>query len=101
MKKIKSVLLILLILISLSSCRKYEIIHENTDFTTEIVSSAVSIPVENKDALSYVANKNTMKFHYPECHSVERMKEKNKMHLNCTREEAIEDGYKLCKNCNP
>ncbi len=59
-------------------------------------------PVTNSSpATSYIANKNTKKFHYPYCHSVDQMKEKNKRYLNCTRESAIAQGYDPCGNCNP
>ena len=50
---------------------------------------------------TYIANKNTKKFHYPYCSSVGQMKESNKRELNCTRDEAISQGYKPCGNCNP
>ncbi len=49
----------------------------------------------------YVANKNTRKFHYPDCSSVKQMKESNKLYFNGTREELIKKGYDPCKKCNP
>jgi len=49
----------------------------------------------------YVLNKNTKKFHYPWCKSVNQMKEKNKEFFTGTREEVINKGYDPCKNCNP
>lgn len=49
----------------------------------------------------YVANKNTRKFHYPDCSSVKQMKESNKLYFNGTREELIKKGYEPCKKCNP
>ena len=49
----------------------------------------------------YIGNRNTKKFQYPECSSVGRMKEKNKVYLNCTRDEAIADGYAPCGRCCP
>lgn len=49
----------------------------------------------------YIGNINTKKFHYPECSSVGQMKEKNKVYLNCTRDEAIADGYDPCGRCCP
>lgn len=49
----------------------------------------------------YILNTNTEKFHYPDCHSVDDMKEKNKQETNLTREELIEQGYSPCGNCNP
>jgi len=50
---------------------------------------------------SYIANKNTGKLHYAGCYSVDRMKESNKVYMNCTRSEALARGYSPCKNCNP
>ncbi len=50
---------------------------------------------------SYIANKNTKKFHYPTCDSVNDMKEKNKLYFDGTRDELIDQGYKPCKRCNP
>lgn len=42
----------------------------------------------------YVANKNTRKFHYPDCSSVKQMKESNKLYFNGTREELIKKGVR-------
>ena len=56
---------------------------------------------KSEKVCEYIGNRNTKKFHYPECSSVGQMKEKNKVYLNCTRDEAIADGYESCKRCNP
>ena len=50
---------------------------------------------------TYVLNTSRMKFHYPDCHSVRQMAEKNKMTINATREEIINMGYSPCGNCHP
>jgi DNA-entry nuclease len=50
---------------------------------------------------SYIANKNTKKFHYPSCSSVNDMKEKNKLYYEGTRDELIQQGYVPCKRCKP
>jgi len=52
-------------------------------------------------AYDYIGNKNSMKFHYPECTAAGKMKETNKVYLHCTREKAIADGYTPCGQCNP
>ena len=52
-------------------------------------------------SITYVANKNTKKFHYPDCRSVKAMKDKNKENLTCSRDEAVRRGYSPCGNCNP
>ena len=49
----------------------------------------------------YVVNTNTGKFHYPDCKSVKRMKEKNKMFFTGDRQELINKGYSPCGNCHP
>lgn len=49
----------------------------------------------------YIVNVNSMKFHRPDCESVQKMSKKNMQGFNGTREELIEAGYTPCKNCNP
>ena len=49
----------------------------------------------------YVVNKNTLKFHYKTCESVDEIYEANKMYYKGSREELIEQGYAPCKRCNP
>lgn len=49
----------------------------------------------------YVLNKNTKKFHYPWCSSVDEMKPKNRKDVSISREEIINQGYSPCKRCNP
>lgn len=50
---------------------------------------------------SYVINKNTKRFHLPECGSVEEMKEENKQYTETERAELLKQGYLPCGNCNP
>ncbi len=52
-------------------------------------------------AVTYVLNKNTHKFHYPSCPSAKQIKDKNRRDFYGTRSEAIEQGYEPCKRCNP
>lgn len=49
----------------------------------------------------YVGNKNTKKFHYDWCSSVNKMKESNKFFYTGSREEMIGMGYDPCGNCHP
>lgn len=49
----------------------------------------------------YIGNANTKKFHYPDCSSVKKMKESNKVELHGTRDKIIAMGYEPCKNCRP
>lgn len=50
---------------------------------------------------TYVLNTNTFKFHYPNCASVARMSEKNKLGSDLTRDELMRLGYSPCGNCKP
>ena len=59
-------------------------------------------PTNNTDTTaSYILNKNTKKFHYPSCSSVDRMKESNKEYYTGSRDELINRGYDPCGNCHP
>ena len=49
---------------------------------------------------TYIGNKNTKKFHYSWCSSVDQMNDSNKVSLS-SREDAINRGYEPCKRCNP
>lgn len=83
--------------------------------TTKKNESARTNPTENEKSISdentvglaeqktceYIGNINTKKFHYPECGSVAQMEEKNKVYLNCSRDEAVKRGFSSCKRCNP
>lgn len=64
-------------------------------------SVLTAVPETEEKELSYIGNKNTYKFHYPECKSVSQMKDKNKVYLSGTRDEVISMGYEPCQNCNP
>lgn len=58
-------------------------------------------PQTDTNTTTYIGNKNSKKFHYPYCHSVDQMKETNKKYMTCTRDQAISQGYSPCGNCNP
>lgn len=62
---------------------------------------ATSTADDTPATVTYVVNKNTGKFHYPSCSSVPKIKAKNRMDSNQTRDELIAQGYVPCKNCNP
>lgn len=56
---------------------------------------------EEKSGQDYVANKNTLKFHYPSCSSIAKMKQANRWDFHGTREDLIAKGYVPCKRCGP
>lgn len=81
--------------------------------TKEFVVTVNPVPVEEEPAVAaapaaaepatnhYVLNTNSKKFHWPDCSSVGKMKDKNRQDVDATRDEVISWGYVPCKNCNP
>ncbi|WP_026667017.1 DNA/RNA non-specific endonuclease [Butyrivibrio sp. AE2005] len=66
-----------------------------------IESGEPSSDSNGEQIATYIANKNTKKFHYPYCGSVSSMSEKNKWYYEGSRDELISKGYQSCKKCNP
>ena len=54
----------------------------------------------NPQEASYVGNQNSKVFHRPDCPSVGKMKEENQVGF-ASRQEALDQGYDPCQNCNP
>ncbi|MCR4990937.1 MAG: hypothetical protein K6A38_08755 [Lachnospiraceae bacterium] len=69
--------------------------------TTAVTKQTAPANNSTANVYNYVLNKNTKKFHYPNCSSVKAMKEKNKIYFTGTREEVIAKNYDPCKNCKP
>ena len=67
-----------------------------TSTSTDTSSSDTS----SSAAGTYIGNLNSHKFHYPTCKSVGKMSEKNKVTFS-SRNDAINQGYSPCNNCNP
>lgn len=59
--------------------------------------SKETVPTE----YSFVLNKNSKRFHKPDCKSTSNMKEENKEYYSGTREELIQKGYQPCGSCKP
>jgi hypothetical protein len=82
-----------------------EQVSEETEQESEapVVITPPEEPKEEKQPVGtdYVGNKNTKKFHYSWCNSVDQMKESNKYFYTGTREEMMAKGYKSCGNCHP
>lgn len=73
-----------------------------TQETTTTTTTTVTTTTEpEKIAMSYVANTNTMKFHYPSCSSVGDIQPGNRWDFVGDRAELIAQGYQPCKRCNP
>lgn len=70
--------------------------------TTEAAPQA---PAENTTeeapSITYILNKNSRKFHFPDCSSVKQMRESNKIYSYDDRDTIIANGYKYCQRCCP
>ena len=53
------------------------------------------------DAVTYVLNTNTMRFHLPSCGSVEQMAPENRLDSRESREALLAEGYTPCGSCHP
>lgn len=53
------------------------------------------------EEMHYILNTRSKRFHYPDCPSVQAMKDKNKREFTGTRDEVLASGYSPCGNCNP
>ena len=54
---------------------------------------------EKDKEYNYIGNSSTMKFHRPNCISIDQMNESNKVYLSGSRDDAVSKGYKPCKRC--
>ena len=61
----------------------------------------VSGSSQSDQVWTYILNTNTHKFHKPGCSSVKDIKPQNRQEFEGTREEAIQEGYEPCGNCQP
>ncbi|MBQ2205166.1 MAG: hypothetical protein II411_04670, partial [Lachnospiraceae bacterium] len=64
----------------------------------------VNIPIDYEINLmteyrNYIVNKRSLKIHIEECHSVSRMSERNKLQINNSLENLLNDGYFICNRC--
>lgn len=53
------------------------------------------------DECIYILNKNTHKFHYKDCYTIDQMSQKNKVYCDDNRTSIIQHNYVPCKKCNP
>lgn len=53
------------------------------------------------EAVTYILNTNSKKFHLESCSGAEDIKESNRSEYTGTRDELINKGYEPCKTCNP
>jgi DNA-entry nuclease len=92
--------LLLCVAVLLSSCN---IKDSNSTDTITTQTTTATTAATTKVQVTYILNinKRSHRFHRPDCHSAENIKEENRLDFTGTREEAIARGYKPCGNCNP
>ena len=74
---------------------------EEETYTTEGISDNTEENTPVSSSTSYVANKNTKKFHYLHCSSVDDINPSNRWDFEGSRDELINQGYVPFKRCNP
>jgi len=80
----------------LGECRDRQGQRRQTNPTvTKIAENERAYP---DDSNVYIGNKNTKKLHLPTCRTLP--KEENQIQFD-SRQNAINEGYAPCKNCNP
>lgn len=105
MKKKIIISLLIGIMCVLTSCSKTDV----TLQPTFIPTSETAITLEPKDMQTdktkvayddeiYIGNKNSKKFHSPNCHTLPA--EKNRVEFT-SRDEAVNYGYSPCRKCKP
>lgn len=58
-------------------------------------------PADSTGQAAYILNTSSMKFHRPDCSSVEDMSPSNREDSSLSREELMEQGYEPCGRCKP
>lgn len=66
-----------------------------------IVRSSSSADPSEEEALDYVLNTNTGRFHRPSCGDAAAVSEGNRIDVHLTRNEVLAMGYAPCRHCNP
>ena len=72
----------------------------NTQTKTKTKTQTTQTTTSSTSEGGYIVNKNTLVFHKPNCPSVKRMNESNKIYSSKSRAELINEGCKSCNNCN-
>ena len=85
---------------SYDSYDSYDSDYSSSSYFYDSDYSSNSYASEEVTGGSYVASKNSDKFHHSYCGHAERIKSKNRIYFS-SRQEALNSGYDPCKSCNP
>ncbi len=94
----------LFIILSLAACKMQSVTPASQPTTEPMVTVQATDSIQNDEIetaqaeIKYIGNKNSKKFHRPDCSSLPA--EKNRVELS-NREDAINMGFVPCKRCNP
>lgn len=61
--------------------------------------TAQDVETSQANTVTYIINKNTKKFHRPDCSSVEDTKLQNRKETSKSKAELLEEGYQPCQRC--
>ena len=84
-----------------TTTQKQETTSSNTNTQTKQKTQTTQSSTSSTSEGGYIVNKNSHVFHKPNCPSVKRMNESNKIYSSKSRAELINEGCKTCNNCNP
>lgn len=84
-----------------TTTQKQETTSSNTNTQTKQKTQTAQSSTSSTSEGGYIVNKNSHVFHKPNCPSVKRMNESNKIYSSKSRAELINEGCKTCNNCNP
>lgn len=74
---------------------------QETEASNEPETTDTTDTTQSDSVADYVVNRNSMKFHLPDCPSVEKMKESNREFFTGTRQELLDRGCSPCGSCKP
>ena len=83
-----------------TTTQKQETTSSNTNTQTKTKTQTTQTTTSSTSEGGYIVNKNSHVFHKPNCPSVKRMNESNKIYSSKSRAELINEGCKSCNNCN-
>lgn len=71
------------------------------DYTDGSSREAADMAVSAENGMTYILDKNMMKFHVSSCDSIQQIQNENMENYTGERERLIDDGYKSCESCHP
>lgn len=100
MRKLSLLLVFILLFVSLTTgCNSRD--GDMDDSTPVYVSYESQFDDVTYQECIYILNKNTRKFHYKDCYTIDLMSQKNKVYCDDERSNIIQHNYVPCKKCNP